>query len=140
MAIVGAGLGLVAAFVARRTVPVETFRSPKASGSVVLFTLFPLCGALVGALVLAKTVPWGITRAFGTPERMETTMQYSNRFRKRGCDSQLRGGPFGAFSISEVCVARIPGWRSGSDVEVTLVGKRSFLGFAVEGVAPRGHR
>ncbi|MDR7194063.1 hypothetical protein [Luteimonas terrae] len=83
-------------------------------------------------LVLAKAVPWAITRPFGSEHEMQAVMQTSHRASRRSCDYRLKGGPLAGTMPSFICISsRYYHRYPDRTVRVRLVGRSTVLGFAV---------
>ena len=83
-------------------------------------------------LVLAKALPWTVTRPFGQAHAIEAVMQTSHRASRRSCDYRLTGGPFAGTMPAFVCIgSRYYHRYPDRAVRVRLVGKSTVLGFAV---------
>lgn len=86
-------------------------------------------------LVLAKALPWMLTRPFGHAHAIDAVMETSHRASRRSCDYRLTGGPFAGTMPAFVCISRRYYHRyPDRAVRVRLVGKSTVLGFAVTAV------
>lgn len=83
-------------------------------------------------LVLAKALPWTITRPLGNEHEMQAVMQTSHRASRRSCDYRLKGGPLAGTMPSFICISsRYYHRYPDRTVRVRLVGRSTVLGFAV---------
>ena len=106
------------------------------AGRLLAITLF--MPALLGFCAWAsvcKALPWAYTRAFGVPHEERTVMRTDYSHRRRSCDYRLEGGAMensmpGYLCIPESYYRQHP----DQDVEVVIYGRKSALGFSVQGV------
>ncbi|HZV37941.1 MAG TPA: hypothetical protein VFF96_04255 [Pseudoxanthomonas sp.] len=94
--------------------------------------------ALLGFLAWAsvcKALPWAYTRAFGMPYEELTIMRTEYSHSRRGCDYRLEGGAMENSIPAYLCIRESYYRRHpDQDVEVVIYGRKSALGFSVQGV------
>ena len=103
----------------------------KLSQALLLIFVGPFMVALFTWLVVAKSVPWLITAAVGDSYE-ETVTLHTRHSGGRGCHYHLEGGYVQPTFPSYLCISETY-YKAHPDqnVQVTLVGQRTILGFRV---------
>nr|WP_295375826.1 hypothetical protein [Pseudoxanthomonas sp.] len=98
-----------------------------------LLVAIPCMLGFVSWLIAIKTLPWGITRVFGSEVRERHVMETRHTRSRRSCDYRLSGGPMEGAFPSYLCIREAFYHRHPDrQVEVVLTGRRSALGFSIQ--------
>lgn len=102
---------------------------------VLVFLALPLMFALCSWLIVAKTLPWAFTRAFGEPYRQSYIMRTEYRSSRKSCDYRLQGPPADRSFPGYLCIGEaIYSTYPERSVEVVLSGRRSAFGQDVQSI------
>lgn len=100
-----------------------------------LLVAIPCMLGFVSWLIAIKTLPWGITRVFGSEVRESHVMETRYTRSRRACDYRLSGGPMEGAFPSYLCIREAFYHRHpDQQVEVVLTGRRTVLGFSIQHV------